>query len=169
MTSTGSADENTIDKWPSKVRLVVNTGRLREQNFSKAHVTAIWEKAIATARDASLASLSIESAIRLAYDAGHSAALTLLAAHGLRPGNGSGHHEMAFYGAAAFGDPELADLVAESEEVRGLRHGSMYDPTIASAKGMNDTIAWMKKAIPALHAAIIKLDPSFPGQLPSYP
>jgi hypothetical protein len=93
---------------------------------------AMWRKAIDTAGDASLADLTDDGAIRLAYDAGHSAALTLLAAHGLRTGGGHGHHEMASYGAAAFGDSGLEELVPESEDVRRLRHGSVYDTAIAS-------------------------------------
>lgn len=169
MTSKRAVGGGATGKWPTKIQLLLNNNRLREQRFSKAEVAALWQKAITTARDASLPKLSIESAIRLGYDAGHAAALAFLAARGLRTGGGHGHHEMAFYGAAAFGDPGLSDLVADSEEIRGLRHGSMYDPTIAKAKDRKDAIAWMKNAIPALHAALVAFDPSFPGQLPTIP
>ena len=103
---------------------------------------------MARAHDASVSALSVESAIQLAYDAGHAAALALLAAHGLRTGGGSGHHEMAFYGAAAFGDPGLANLVADSEEIRRLRHASMYDPVIASRasrSGATPSRGWQRR------------------------
>jgi hypothetical protein len=43
---------------------------LRVQSFSRAEVLALWQKAIATAKDASISGLSVDSAIRLAYDAG---------------------------------------------------------------------------------------------------
>ena len=169
MTGTGAATKGSSGSWPSKVQLLVDGKRLREQNFNKSEVAALWQKAIDTAHDASLAGLGIDSAIRLAYDAGHAAALAVLASQGLRTANGQGHHEMAFYGAAAFGDPGLANLVADSEEIRRLRHGSMYDPVIAGPKEKKDAIAWMRATIPALHAALLALDSAFAGKLPTYP
>ncbi|HET7553574.1 MAG TPA: hypothetical protein VFK04_19925 [Gemmatimonadaceae bacterium] len=151
--------------WPQKIQLLIDDKRLREQTFSKAEVAALWRKATETARDASLPGLSIDSAIRLAYDAGHVAALALLAAHGLRPGGGQGHHELAFYGAAAFGDPGLADLVPDSEEIRRIRHGSMYDPVIAGPDERADALAWVAHTLPAIRAALVRLDSRFDVQL----
>lgn len=169
MTGGGAAAKGTGGSWPTRIQLLLNEKRLREQSFSKAEVAALWHKAIVTAHDASLAKLGIDSAIRLAYDAGHTAALAVLASQGLRTANGQGHHEMAFYGAAAFDDLGLSDLVADSEEIRRLRHGSMYDPVIAGPKEKNDAIAWMRDTMPALHAALLALDPTLAGKLRTYP
>lgn len=113
------------------MQAMVDANRLREQPANRTSVAAVWQKAVDSARDAELPGMSVDGSLRAAYDAGHLAALALLAAHGLRPGGGPGHHEMAFAGAAALGGVALADLVPDSAEVRGLRKGSMYDPVIA--------------------------------------
>jgi hypothetical protein len=84
--------------------------RLKEQDFAQVDVAAVWQKAAESANDAAIEQLSVDSAIRLAYDAGHLAALALLAVHGLKPSSGQGHHEMAFHAAAALGGDALGDL-----------------------------------------------------------
>jgi hypothetical protein len=88
-------------------------GRLREQAFSGPEWAAVWRKAVESARDAELPDMSLDGALRSAYDAGHLACLALLASHGLRPGGGPGHHEMAFAGAAALveANPALATVL----------------------------------------------------------
>jgi hypothetical protein len=82
-------------------------------------VAAVWQKAVESARDAELEGMSVDGSLRAAYDAGHLGALALLAAHGLRPASGPGHHEVAFAGAAALGHESLTDLVPDSMEIRG--------------------------------------------------
>jgi hypothetical protein len=104
--------------------------------------------------------MSIDGALRCAYDAGHMAALALLAAHGLRPAGGHGHHEVAFAAAAALGYEGLSELVPDSMEVRGLRRGSMYDPIIAGPEELAHALAWMRRTLPAIHRALQQVDPA---------
>jgi hypothetical protein len=92
---------------PDRIRLLLDDRRIKEQEFAQADVAAVWQKATASARDASLSGLSVDSAIRLAYDAGHLGALALLAVHGLKSSSGQGHHEIAFHAAAALGGTSL--------------------------------------------------------------
>jgi hypothetical protein len=162
--ATGSAP---APAWPNQIQLLVTNNRLRPQQSSPPAIAALWNKAVASARDADLPALSTDSALRLAYDAGHLAALALLAIHGLRTGTGQGHHEMAFYGAAAFGDPGLQDLVPDSEEVRGLRKSSMYDPVMAGAKERQIALEWMRRTLPAVRRALLTADPQL--NLAPYP
>ena len=61
---------------------MIDAKRLREQATSKQSVAAIWNKAVESARDAEIAELSMDGALQAAYNAGHLAALALLAAHG---------------------------------------------------------------------------------------
>ena len=154
--------------WPERVQLVINTQRLREQRFSDAEVVAFWGKAVESAGDALLAGMSVDGALRSAYDAGHMAALALLALRQLRTGSGQGHHEMAFYAAAAFGDAGLEDMVADSEEVRRLRRGSMYDPVIAGEKERTMALAWMRKTLPAIRDALVKTKPALEASLAAF-
>lgn len=156
--------------WPARVQMALDAGRLRIQAFAVPEVVAVWAKAVSSAHDAQLPGMSVDGALRAAYDAGHLAALAVLATHGLRPGSGPGHHEMAFYGAAAFGYPGLDDLVPDSEEVRRLRKGSMYDPIIAGPTERNHAIAWMQRTLPAIRSALVaKLGQAAAAGLASFP
>jgi hypothetical protein len=76
---------------------------------------------------------------------------------------------MAFAGAAALGYEALLDLVPDSEEVRGLRKGSMYDPVIAGPEERDHAIQWMRRTLPAVLAALVLADPKFPSLLENYP
>jgi uncharacterized protein (UPF0332 family) len=143
---------------PDRIRLLLEDRRLKEQEFAQADVVAVWQKAAESARDAALKELSVDSAIRLAYDAGHLGALALLAVYGLKPSSGQGHHEMAFHAAAALGGEPLDDLVPDSEEIRGLRKGSMYDPAIAGEAERELALKWIARALPLIRAAMVKAD-----------
>ncbi len=111
--SSGSSSGSQGKEWPGSVQRMLAIGRLREQAFSGPEWAAVWRKAVESARDAELPDMSLDGALRSAYDAGHLACLALLASHGLRPGGGPGHHEMAFAGAAALveANPALATVL----------------------------------------------------------
>ena len=165
----GAAGAGSAPAWPERVQLLVDGQRLRPQAFSHAEVAAVWQKAVESARDAEIPAMSVDGALRAAYDAGHLGALALLAAHGLRTGGGAGHHEMAFYGAACLGYTDLKDLVPDSEEVRRLRKGSLYDPVIAGPADRQRALEWVRRTLPALRAAILAKVPSLAAQLAPYP
>jgi len=150
---------------PDRIRLLLDDRRIKEQEFAQADVAAVWQKATASARDASLSGLSVDSAIRLAYDAGHLGALALLAVHGLKSSSGQGHHEIAFHAAAALGGTPLDDLVADSEEIRGLRKGSMYDPTLAGEAERKLSLEWIARTLPLMRAALIRADSTLEPRL----
>ena len=145
---------------PQRVRLLLDDRRIKEQEFGQPDVIAVWKKATDSGRDALLNGLSVDSAIRLAYDAGHLAALALLAVNGLKPSSGQGHHELTFHAAAALGGPALEDLVADSEEIRALRKGSMYDPTIAGETERKHALDWISRTLPLIRSAVVAADPA---------
>lgn len=150
---------------PDRVRLLLDDRRIKEQEFAQADVAAVWQKAAESARDAALSGLSVDSAIRLAYDAGHLGALALLAVHGLKPSSGQGHHEIAFHAAAALGGQSLDDLVTDSEEIRGLRKGSMYDPTLAGEAERTLSLTWIARTLPLIRAALVSADSTLEPRL----
>ncbi len=153
---------------PSRLQALVVAGRLREQTMSPEAVAAVWQKAVESGRDAELPGMSIDGALRSAYDAGHLAALALLGAYGLRPGSGPGHHEIAFAGAAATEYPALEDLVPDSEEVRSLRKGSMYDPVIVGPADRDRALAWTRRTLPAIRTALVASNPGLGRLLTPY-
>ncbi|MGQ0814819.1 MAG: hypothetical protein ACT4O1_10190 [Gemmatimonadota bacterium] len=171
MTARGkSAGSTGIERsWPERIQNMIAIGKLRPQESSREAVAAVWSKAVASARDAEWPNLSVDTSLRVAYDAGHMAAIALLAAHGLRTGQGSGHHEAAFAGAAALGLDELSDLVPDSMEIRALRKGSMYDPVIAGPEERKLALAWVRRTLPAIRNALITTDPKLAKNLETYP
>lgn len=157
------------ERFPPAVERLVEAGRLRVQPMRREQVAALWGKAVESATDAELPGMSVDGSLRSAYDAGHIAALALLAVHGLRTGSGQGHHEVAFAAAAGFGHAGLSDLVPDSMEVRSLRKGSLYDPTIAGPAERAEALAWMRRTLPAIRVAISDGDPEIEALLRAYP
>lgn len=76
---------------------------------------------------------------------------------------------MAFSGASALGGEVLSDLVPDSEEVRQLRKGSMYDPVIAGPEDRDHALAWMHRTLPAIRAALVSTNPGLATLLEPYP
>lgn len=160
-----SGDDFPRRQWPPRIQLMLDAGRLHERRMPVESVAAIWQKAVESARDAELPGMSIDGALRSAYDAGHLAALALLAANGLRPASGRGHHEMTFAGAAASGHPALQDLVPDSEDIRGLRGSSMYDPVIAQPDDRVLALRWMRGILPVMRAVLLDANPALESLL----
>jgi len=63
----------------------------------------------------------------------------------------------------------LTDLVPDSMEVRSLRKGSMYDPVIAGPEERDHALAWMRRNLPCIRAALLATDPALMGLLAGYP
>lgn len=143
----------------------VAAGRLRERRAGRLEVIARWQKAMARLRDSALPGISIEGSLEAAYHAAHSACLAVLATRGLRTASGHGHHEMAFAGVAALGVPGLEELIPDSEEVRGLRSGSMYDPVLATEEDRARAVGWARSVIPPMRRVLVTWDPSLDAEL----
>jgi hypothetical protein len=154
---------------PDHLAYLVEVRRLKRAAATPDTIVALWHKAVESAHDAVLDGMSIDGALRAAYDAGHAAALALLAAHELRTGSGQGHHEVAFSVAGALGGEELRDLVADSAEIRGLRHGSMYDPRKATVEDRDHALDWMRRTLPGIRRAILRKSPNLSERLVHYP
>lgn len=154
---------------PDRIVKLLDSGRLKQQDMTLESVAALWQKAVSSARDAELHGMSVDGALRSAYDAGLGAALALLAAHGLRTASGQGHHEVVFAAAAALGGEDLADLIPDSMEVRGLRKGSMYDPVIAGPEERDQAIEWVRRTLPVVRRAIVDRTPGMADRIENYP
>lgn len=152
---------------PPRIQLLLEGRRLLEQEFSSDDVVTLWDKAVSNAKDAQIPELSIDGAIQSAYIAALNGCQALLGLKGLRTGSGPGHHEMTFYAVAAHAIPGLEDLVANSEEVRALRKGSVYDPIIATEADRTSAVAWMRDLMPKLRATLVEDDSALHSRLAS--
>lgn len=148
---------------------MLDRGHLQEQDFTVVQVAQLWTKAVVSAKDAELPGISVEGALRAAYQAGHTAVLALLAAHGLRTGSGRGHHEAAFAAAAALESDALKDLVVDSSEIRSLRQNSLYDPAFAGEDDREHAIDWMRRTLPAIRGALVSANPDLAPRMENYP
>lgn len=148
---------------------MLDRGHLREEEFTTDHIAQLWQKAVTSAKDAELPGLSVEGALRAAYEAGHTAVLALLAAHRLKTRSGRGHHEAAFAAAAALGYEGLEDLVVDSSEIRGLRQSSLYDPAFTDEAELAKAVAWVRRTLPAIRQALVSADSTLSSRTENYP
>ena len=154
---------------PDRVLRLIAAGRLKEQSFTREEVAALWTKAVTSARDALLPDISLDGALRAAYDGALNGSFAVLAAYGLRPSGGQGHHEATFAAVEALNLTDLTDLVPESEGIRTLRKSSVYDPILAEEDDRERALAWMTSILPRLRAALLARDPSRTSAFPEPP
>jgi len=157
-----------VSELPRRIRTMLDRDPLRGGEFNAEQIVHLWRKAVTSARDAELAELSLDGSLRAAYQAGHTAVLALLAAHGLRTGSGRGHHEAAFSAAAALGLAGLEDLVVDSAEIRGMRQGSRYDPTLATDEDRERAVGWARRTLPVVRRALVSVRPELSSRLEKY-
>jgi hypothetical protein len=98
-----------------------------EERFDNSELAGLWARALSAWHDAGVTGLSTEGAFIRAYDAARQAAVTVLAAHGLRVKSGPGHHYITFYALGALEVLELSDFGTEFEAVRNSRHLAAYE------------------------------------------
>jgi hypothetical protein len=143
--------------------------RIEQTRFSRAEVVRYWQKAVAKAGDAQLAGVSADTALEAAYGAGRLASTAVLATRHIRARGGQGHHEAVFGAVAALDLPGCDDILADSEEVRVARHESDYAPDFASPADLKNAVEWVRRTLPALHAALVASDPDLEAYLVTYP
>ena len=112
---------------PERLELLIGDRRLSEEQFDNSELAGLWARAVSAWHDAGVTGLSTEGAFVRAYDAARQAAVTVLAAHGLRVKSGQGHHYITFYALGALEIPELSGFAAEFEAVRNSRHLAVYE------------------------------------------
>lgn len=144
--------------YPPALSRLIESNRLRRQAFSRSDVVNLWRKAIESGRDAQLPRISLDGALRSSYDAALNGCHALLATRNLRTAGGQGHHEVTFAAVEALGVDGLADLVPDSEEIRSLRKGSVYDPVLATEADREKAVAWMRSILPAMRSALVEWD-----------
>lgn len=64
---------------PSNLEYLLEDNRLKRGTATPESIAALWQKAVESARDSELPGISIDGALRAAYDAGHAAALAHVA------------------------------------------------------------------------------------------
>jgi hypothetical protein len=113
---------------PPKIQRLLD-GRLLELiEAPDADVAALWQKAVASARDARREGVSPDNQYVLGYQALLQMATAILAAAGYRTRGPQGHHANTFYAVAAFGIEGLEEIDVRTERIRQMRKLSAYEP-----------------------------------------
>lgn len=147
-------------------RLVAERSLAREA-FADDVIASLWAKAAAAFADSAVPGISTDSAFQLVYTAGLQATLSTLAAHGLRV-KSTAHHYKAFYALQKL-DDALQPHGRMFDEMRVIRHGSVYEPTHDDAE-LAERLAEVRTHTPgdlaALRTATMAVRPGIEARLP---
>ena len=128
---------------PAKIQRLLDSRQLEAIEVSDADVAALWQKAVASARDAQSEGISPDNQYVLGYQALLQMATAILAATGYRTRGAQGHHANTFYAVAALGVEGLVEIDIRTERIRQMRKLSAYEPGSPSA----DQITKLRKLI----------------------
>lgn len=140
---------------------------LARETFTDDVIAAIWTKAAASFTGASLPSLASDSAFQLIYTAALQATFATLAAHGLRVKSTANHYRSFF--ALQKLSHEFQRPGRYFDEMRTLRHASVYEPTHDEAElaaRLSEARVLMPPAMETLRSAIIAVRPGIEARLP---
>lgn len=150
---------------PDAVVRWIDERELTHGNVEPTLVVALWNKAVATAGDSLVATLSPDNALQLAYQAQLQAATAMLHARGLRVRSRSKHHYVAISTARELattdGAADLARALTTLDGVRADRAIAVYEPDPASpasaaharsamATLLPNALVWLQRTVPAL-------------------
>lgn len=113
---------------PPRIQRMLETGLLQEIEAPDIDVAAVWEKALASARDSRNASMSLDNQYVLGYQALLQMGTAILACAGFRTRGAQGHHANTFHAVAALGIAGLEEIDIRTERVRKMRKLSAYEP-----------------------------------------
>lgn len=131
-------------------------------------MAALWEKAVASARDARNPANSPDNQYVLGYQALLQMGTAILAVAGYRTRGAQGHHANTFYAVAALGIDGLEEIDIRTERIRRMRRLSAYEPGSPTLEqlehlgGLLDTTlpaarVWLAAARP--EAQLVAADP----------
>jgi hypothetical protein len=113
---------------PTKIQRLLDSRQLEMIEVPDADIVALWQKAVASARDAQREGLSPDNQYVLGYQALLQMATAILAAAGYRTRGAQGHHANTFYAVAALGIEGVEEIDVRTERIRQMRKLSAYEP-----------------------------------------
>ena len=152
---------------PAKLQRLLDSRQLETIDAPDADVAALWQKAVASARDARREGLSSDNQYVLGYQALLQMATAILAAAGYRTRGAQGHHANTFYAVAALGIDMLSDIDLRTERIRQMRKLSAYEPRSPTSEQISRLRELLAESLPAArnwlsatrpHAALARPD-----------
>ena len=154
---------------PASVTRWIDEHELTSGEVESSLVVALWNKAMASASDSLVTSLSPDNALQLAYQAQLQVVMAMLHARGLRVRSRQKHPYVAIAAArelaAADGAVALARALVTLDGVRTDRAIAVYEPDPASpASGAHarsvmatllpNALIWLQRIVPALASSL---------------
>ena len=136
---------------PGRIQQFLEGRHLEELATPDANVVALWQKALASARDARHSTTSVDNQYVLGYQALLQMGTAVLACAGYRTRGAQGHHATTFFAVAALGIDGLEKIDILTDRIRKLRKVSAYEagsPTAEQISGLN---ALLDEMMPAAH------------------
>jgi hypothetical protein len=131
---------------------------LAHESFDDEQVAGFWAKAVASFRDAQAQGISPDGRLQLAYTAGLQGTFAVLASRGLRVKSTASHYK-AFYALQKLDQPEIRGYAASFDELRAIRHESIYEPTEDErevAARLADALVTLRDALPAMREWLVR-------------
>lgn len=140
---------------PHRIQRLLEGGQLQETTAPDASVAALWEKAVASARDARNPANSPDNQYVLGYQALLQMGTAILAAAGYRTRGAQGHHANTFYAVAGLGIPGLEELDVRTERIRKMRTISAYEPGSPSPEQLKELRGLLDSTLPAARVWLV--------------
>ena len=145
---------------PAKLQRLLDSRQLETIDAPDADVAALWQKAVASARDARREGLSSDNQYVLGYQALLQMATAIIAAAGYRTRGAQGHHANTFYAVAALAIDGLEEIDVRTERIRQMRKLSAYEPRSPTFEQIRQLLELLGASFPAARRWLIATTPS---------
>lgn len=137
---------------PYRIQRLLEGGMLAGIESSDEVVGALWEKAVASAREARSAGNSLANRYVLGYQALLQMATAILSAAGYRTQGAQAHHVNSFYAVSALEVKGLEEIHVWTDEVRKLRSVSAYGPGSPTPAQLDRLLRLLETTLPEARA-----------------
>ena len=133
---------------PGRIQQFLEGRHLAELYTPDANIAALWQKALASARDARHATTSLDNQYVLGYQALLQMGTAVLACAGYRTRGAQGHHATTFFAVAALGIDGLEKIDIRTDRIRKLRKVSAYEAGSPTAEQISGLKALLDEMMP---------------------
>jgi hypothetical protein len=150
---------------PYRIERMLERGLLEQVAATDPEVSALWRKALASARDSRNEANAPDNRYVLGYQALLQAATAVLSCAGYRTRGAQGHHANTFHALAGLGIPGLEDVDIRSERIRKMRKLSAYEPESPAPEQIHALRRLLDEVMPPAHGWLAEQRPavSFPS------
>lgn len=133
---------------PQRIQQLLEGRHLEELSTQDAHVAALWQKALASVRDARNSTTALDNQYVLGYQALLQMGTALLACAGYRTRGAQGHHATTFYAVTALAIEGLEEIDIRTNVIRKMRKVSAYEPGSPSPEQIKALLELLDSTMP---------------------